>query len=103
MQMKRLQRSPVRQIGIQTRSMTGLVPEYGQFESSLERDFMELIKFDKNVELYAPQPLVISYIDKHNKKRTYTPDGLLEYRTDISPAKERLCCIKLFMKVSSAI
>lgn len=95
--MNRAQRSPVRKIGIQTRSMTGVIPEYGQFESSLERDFMELIRFDKNVELYSPQPLVISYIDKHNKKRTYTPDGLLEYRQDISPAKEMkpiLCEIK---------
>lgn len=95
--MKRLQRLPVRQIGIQTRSMTGVVPDFGQFESSLERDFMELIRFDKNIELYTPQPLVISYIDKDNKKRSYTPDGLVEYRTDILPAKEMkpvLCEIK---------
>ncbi len=95
--MKRLQRLPVRQIGIQTRSMTGVVPDLGQFESSLERDFMELIRFDKNIELYTPQPLVISYIDKDNKKRSYTPDGLVEYRTDILPAKEMkpvLCEIK---------
>ncbi|WPO67191.1 heteromeric transposase endonuclease subunit TnsA [Acinetobacter haemolyticus] len=87
----------MRQIGIQTRSMTGVVPDFGQFESSLERDFMELIRFDKNIELYTPQPLVISYIDKDNKKRSYTPDGLVEYRTDILPAKEMkpvLCEIK---------
>ncbi|WP_417644009.1 TnsA endonuclease N-terminal domain-containing protein [Acinetobacter baumannii] len=87
----------MRQIGIQTRSMTGVVPDLGQFESSLERDFMELIRFDKNIELYTPQPLVISYIDKDNKKRSYTPDGLVEYRTDILPAKEMkpvLCEIK---------
>lgn len=88
---------PVRRIGISSRSMTGIVPGVGQFESSLERDFMELVRFDKNIDIYTPQPLTIQYTSSDGKPRKYTPDGLIEYRRDIYPAAEMppvLCEIK---------
>jgi len=48
---------PVREIGVQSRSITGTMPDGNRYESSLERDFMLLLKFDPSVELYTPQPL----------------------------------------------
>ena len=88
---------PVRKIGISTRSVVGVMPDGSQFESTLERDFMELVRFDTNVKLFTPQPLVIEYSDATGKHRQYTPDGFIEYRRDIWPAKEMphfLCEIK---------
>jgi hypothetical protein len=90
-------KGPVRKIGINSRSVVGRMPDGSQFESSLERDFMELVRFDKNIKLYTPQPLVIEYRNSEGKLRRYTPDGFIEYRRDIRPAKEMphaLCEIK---------
>ncbi len=95
--MHSLLKHPVRRIGISTRSMTGMIPGVGQYESSLERDFMELVKFDKNIQRYVPQPITIQYLDPKGKTRKYTPDGFIEYRRDILPASEMshvLCEIK---------
>jgi hypothetical protein len=88
---------PVRKIGISSRSVVGRMPEGGQFESTLERDFMELVRFDLNIRRFTPQPLVIEYLDTLGKHRKYTPDGFIEYRRDILPAKDMphvLCEIK---------
>ncbi len=78
---------PVRKIGMSSRAIVGKTPEGWQFESSLERDFMELIRFDLKIESYIPQPLVIEYRDSEDIKRRYTPDGYIEYRDDISLTK----------------
>lgn len=50
-----------------------------QFESSLERDFIYLLEFDKNVKSYLEQPIEIKYIDKEGKDRKYTPDFYVLY------------------------
>ncbi len=55
------------------------------FESSLERDFLELIEFDPNVSFYVEQPVTIFYEDNGSTK-SYTPDFLLKYRSGIMPA-----------------
>lgn len=58
---------------------------------------MELIRFDKNVHLYTPQPITIAYRDAQGKTRRYTPDGFIQYRRDIMPAIQMphtLCEIK---------
>lgn len=97
MQMKPKQRKSVRKISIGTSSIRGTIPTLGQYESSLERDFMELVRFDQNIEMYTPQPVKIKFNDRHNRKTTYVPDGLIEYRSDIYPANELkpvLCEIK---------
>lgn len=77
--------------------MTGVMPEGWQFESSLERDFMELIRFDPDIELYTPQPLTITFADQSGKQRRYTPDGLIQHRSDLALTRSRrpiLCEIK---------
>lgn len=73
--------APIREIGISTRSVTGVVPSLGRYESSLERDLMEILRFDPHVESFAAQPLTIEYVDDTGRKRSYTPDGLIQFKT----------------------
>lgn len=75
-----LHHTPVRNIPISTRGVTGTVPSFGKYESSLERDLMEILRFDPNVERFAPQPLTIEYLDRDGKERSYTPDGLIHFK-----------------------
>jgi hypothetical protein len=49
-----------------------------QFESSLERDYIELLEFNKEVESYYEQPFKIYYF-KNNTQKHYTPDFLVKY------------------------
>ncbi|KWV88468.1 hypothetical protein PFLmoz3_01363 [Pseudomonas fluorescens] len=60
--------------------MTGIVPMFGHYESTLERDMMEIIRFDPNVQSFLPQPLTIEYRNNDGQKRSYTPDGLIHYK-----------------------
>ncbi len=79
---------PVRQIKVSSRAIVGTMSDGSQYESSLERDFIELVRFDKNVERYTTQPLTIEYHDdKTGAERNYTPDLFVEYRRDINSAK----------------
>jgi hypothetical protein len=67
------------------------------FESSLERDFLLLLDFDPDVEFFEEQPVKIVYHDASRRRRTYTPDVLVRYRTDPPPArhtKPLLCEVK---------
>ena len=80
----RLVTGPVRAIGVQSRSITGTMPDGNRYESSLERDFMLLLKFDTAVDIYTPQPLSINYQDKDGTRHRYTPDGLIEWRKDLN-------------------
>lgn len=47
------------------------------FESLIERDFLYLIEFDRDVLKYQEQPFKIKY-SLNGKKRVYTPDFLIE-------------------------
>lgn len=77
----------VREIRGNYRSNTGFVP-YGigkkpiEFESTLERDFVEQALFDPLIGSIHQQPLRISYTDEVGQTRTYTPDFLVKYRSD---------------------
>jgi TnsA endonuclease N terminal/TnsA endonuclease C terminal len=53
-----------------------------RYESTLERDFMLLLQFDAMVDVYTPQPLTMSYRGNDGQMHRYTPDGLIEWRTD---------------------
>lgn len=75
-----LHRTPVRDIGVSTRGVTGIVPSFGKYESSLERDLMEILRFDPSVDRFVPQPLTIEYFDRDGKLRSYTPDGLIHFK-----------------------
>ncbi|WP_216891721.1 TnsA endonuclease N-terminal domain-containing protein [Pseudomonas putida] len=70
---------PVRRIGISGRSVTGVVPLMGRFESTLERDLMEIIRFDLRVNSFLPQPVKIEYKGGAGEGRSYTPDGLITF------------------------
>ena len=93
---------PVRIIPKNYRSLTGLVlntrtQSMTAFESSLERDFLLLLDFALDVECYEEQPVTIVYHDAQGRRRTYTPDVLVRYRTDPPQArhpKPLLCEVK---------
>lgn len=78
---------PVRSIGVSGRSVTGMVPLMGRFESTLERDLMELIRFDRSVNSFLAQPVKIEYIGDAGEARSYTPDGLITF--DLAPSSPR--------------
>ncbi|WP_084382906.1 TnsA endonuclease N-terminal domain-containing protein [Curvibacter delicatus] len=75
-------KGPVRAIGVQSRSITGTMPDGNRYESSLERDFMFLLQFDTSVDVYTPQPLTMKYRGLDGAVHKYTPDGLIEWRAD---------------------
>ncbi|AUH53687.1 heteromeric transposase endonuclease subunit TnsA [Chromobacterium sp. ATCC 53434] len=83
--MNHLQRyTPVRDIVYNSRSVTGMVPLLGDYESTLERDLMEILRFDPSVEYFTAQPVTIGYFDQFGKMRTYTPDGLIQFKPTAS-------------------
>ncbi|MFA6412378.1 MAG: TnsA endonuclease N-terminal domain-containing protein [Syntrophales bacterium] len=93
----------VRKIPKNYRSVTGFIPSRKKlgklvpFESTLERDLLEILEFDLNVDMYDVQPVRITYYDSYGKKRHYVPDVLVSYRRDIVPAKNMkhmLCEVK---------
>lgn len=84
----RLRAMAIRKIGINCRSMTGREGYSSQqFESALERDLLDLLAFDLNVERCESQPIRLHYDGDDGEERSYTPDILIRYRRDISPAK----------------
>lgn len=54
------------------------------FESSLERDLYELLRYRRTVtgevDRFEEQPLTLEYLDEHGKLRRYTPDTLVVFR-----------------------
>ena len=82
---------PVRKIPKTYRSLSGESPSRklgrsAAFESSLERDLLELVEFDPNVVHYEEQPVKIDYLSAELKPRSYTPDILIVYKNEtVSP------------------
>ncbi len=76
---------PVRRIGIQTRSVTGTMPDGNRYESALERDLMELVAGDPQFDNFSAQPVRIDYVDPTGQLRSYTPDGLIAWRGGRKP------------------
>lgn len=74
---------PVRVIGRNSRAVTGEMPGIGAYESTLERDFMEILRFDHEVLSVYPQPVQIQFLDHTGKSREYFPDGLIEFSTEL--------------------
>lgn len=76
---------PVRKIGLCYRSVSGRVPMGKgrpgvQVESTLERDFALLYRFDPSVAGIEEQPVRIEYDDADGRVRSYVPDFLVTYR-----------------------
>lgn len=82
---------PVRKIGMNYTSLTGVVPSsksnrLHRFESSLERDFIRITEFDSNVAEFVEQPVVIEYLNE-GKSCRYIPDFLITYKHTTTPGK----------------
>ena len=75
---------PIRKIPIGNRAVTGLHARSGaRYESSLERDFFEMMVADPTVAKVEEQPVRISYTTEEGHRRRYTPDALVTFRPDI--------------------
>lgn len=75
---------PVRRIGFCYRSVSGRVPmgvgrPAVSVESTLERDFAILQRFDPKVAAVEEQPVRIEYRDASGVRRRYVPDFLVQY------------------------
>lgn len=82
----------VRKIPTSKVALTGVVggalsQRLHQYESSLERDLIISLEFDRNVESYEEQPIRIDY-SVDGQPRSYTPDFFIRYRDDIEPANK---------------
>ena len=84
---------PVRKIRAKYGSVTGLVADEQSarssgYESTLERDFIKHVIFNKNVLEHEEQPLTMDFTDSGGKARRYTPDLLISYRKDLARTKD---------------
>jgi hypothetical protein len=83
----------VRKIRANYGSVTGLVADDRSarstgYESSLERDFIKHLIFNKNVFKHEEQPLTIEFTNANGKQRRYTPDLFVSYRRDLAFTKD---------------
>lgn len=88
---------PIRKIPIGNRAVTGLHAGSGaRYESSLERDFFELMMADPTVDKVEEQPVQINYATSDGAPRRYTPDALVTFCESVTGAvaKPLLCEIK---------
>ncbi|WP_417439778.1 Tn7 transposase TnsA N-terminal domain-containing protein [Idiomarina abyssalis] len=78
-------KTPVRKIKPTRRSVSGYFSFRGKeptpYESTLERDFVMRMDYDRSVERVVSQPARLFYIDANRIERRYTPDYLV-YFTD---------------------
>lgn len=93
---------PTRKIRKSSCSVTGLIvsqdkTEMKAYESTLERDLLELMWFDPNVLSYEEQPVKIEYCGLDGKSHSYTPDLLVIYKDSTvlgSNNRPMLCEVK---------
>lgn len=77
---------PVRNIGVQSRSITGTMPDGNRYESSLERDLIELLQSDSDFKRYHAQPVVIDLPPSAKSPLSrYVPDGLVFWKSARRP------------------
>lgn len=77
---------PVRKIGIQTRSMTGTMPDGNRYESALERDLMELLRADSDFASFHAQPVEVCFPNAvPGGTSKYKPDGLVFWKSNRRP------------------
>jgi hypothetical protein len=75
---------PIRKIPKNYRNVTGIAASgkaigSAQFESTLERDFLALLEFSSDVEIFEVQPVKIEWYDNLGTPRSYTPDALVTF------------------------
>lgn len=90
--------APVRKIPMQSQRVTGQIATTKHsgaavYESSLERDLIEILEFDAAVASFATQPSVIHY-ETDGRRRRYTPDILVNWVLDNGNRATWLCEVK---------
>lgn len=78
---------PIRKIPKNYSNVTGIAAHskaegQAMFESTLERDFLMLLEFDKKVDSFEVQPIKLEWINELDKPRSYTPDVLAYYKKE---------------------
>lgn len=80
--MRAVESAPVRPLRLSHRALTGKVRlksgGMAGFESSLERDWLIALDFDRRVRRILEQPYTLYYVHEGAKRR-YTPDVLADY------------------------
>lgn len=81
-----------RKIKQSSSTLTGYLPAtkdhlFKTFESPLERDFLVTLDFDWDVASFYDQPVQIPFVGSDGRDHTYTPDVLVFYRRDRTPAR----------------
>ena len=81
---------PVRKTPKNYRNVTGIAAHskskgQAMFESTLERDFLMLLEFDKTVDSFEVQPIKLEWLNESEKLRSYTPDVLVYYKKGKQP------------------
>lgn len=77
---------PTRKIGVQTRSLTGTMPDSNRYESSLEGDFMVLVRNDPDFRCFNAQPVAVPLLKPDGRAaRPYKPDGLVQWKSGKPP------------------
>jgi len=79
---------PVRKIPKNYRNLTGILASSksigaAQFESKLERDFLIHLEFSAEIQTFEVQPVTIEWSDPDCRRRTYTPDVLINFQKEI--------------------
>ena len=75
-------RQPARRVPIKVfQGVRGVSPDGQQYESTLESDYLTLLRFDPEVVSYRTQPCRISF-RLNGEDRSYTPDVLVEYQSN---------------------
>lgn len=79
---------PIRTIPKNYRNITGIAPHNqsigkAAYESSLERDFLTLLAFNRDVLRFEVQPIQIEWFDTAGKRHIYTPDILVHFHNQI--------------------
>jgi hypothetical protein len=92
---------PIREIPKNYRNVTGVCSGLSksvgsaQYESTLERDFIVLLDFSRDVRTYEVQPVSVDWFDENGKVHHYTPDMLVTFHPGRSDgSKPWLCEVK---------
>jgi hypothetical protein len=81
----------VREIPIKANSVAGEVLG-GAFESTLERDLILLQAWDGCIHWFQTQPVKIPYVDATGRARSYVPDLLVSYDSELSKGRPPMLC-----------
>ncbi|MCZ8354635.1 MAG: Tn7 transposase TnsA N-terminal domain-containing protein [Chryseotalea sp.] len=93
---RKIGKSPVKYTG---KKSTSKNDELIEFESLIEKDFLELVDYDDEVKKVTSQPLTIKVDPKYElDKKTYTPDFLVEFNPELKK-KNQLIEIKPEIRV----